>query len=45
MKGVIKVKIAICDDEKIYRDTIKSYIAKLSKLIDTNIIFFEYDSE
>lgn len=44
MEGVIRLKIAICDDEKIYRDTVKSYIAKFSKSIDTSITIFEYDS-
>nr|MCM0167141.1 LytTR family DNA-binding domain-containing protein [Paeniclostridium ghonii] len=44
MEGVIRLKIAICDDEKIYRDTVKSYIAKFSKPIGTSINVFEYDS-
>jgi DNA-binding LytR/AlgR family response regulator len=44
MEGVRRLKIAICDDEKIYRDTLKSYIAKFSKSIDTSITIFEYDS-
>lgn len=44
MEGVRRLKIAICDDEKIYRDTVKSYIAKFSKSIDTSITIFEYDS-